>query len=122
MMQLKVDGVRFNLDKKTKRYVRRKIGRLDRFIPKSDRNGLHAQVTLIENFSQPNEHYVCEIKLHIRPRDLFVKESTVVSMHTAIDQAEATLQRQLGKFKSQKLNSRQQARRFANRVKRFGRM
>lgn len=122
MIQIKIDSVRFELDKKTKRYARKKIGRLDKFLSKNDRNGLHAQVTLIQNTSQPNERFVCEVKLYIKPKYLFAKESTVVNMHTAIDQAEATLSRQLEKFKTQKLSGRQQARRFARRIKRFGRV
>lgn len=120
MIQLKIDGVRYTLDKKTKRYVRKKIGKLDRFLPPKARQGLHAQVTLIQNNSQPKERYKCEVRLHVKPKDLFVAPATVVNMYSAIDQAEDKLVGQLRKYKSKKLDGRQNARRLKERMRRFG--
>ena len=121
MIKLKIDGVHFELDKATKRYVRRKLGRLDRYIPRPARQPAHGEVALIQNNSQPNQRFTCEVKMILPKETLVARESTVVSMHTAIDGVEEKLKSQLLKYKTKQLDNRKQARRFMRRLRRFGR-
>ena len=121
MIHLNITGKNYQLDDKIKKYVNRKIGQLDRILPKNSRNGLKAEVVLAENSSQPNERYRCEVRIHLPQENAYVSEATVVSMHTAVDLAEGKLRNQFNKYKSKKMGARQQARRIVRRLKRFGR-
>ncbi len=95
----------FELNDKTRRYIKSKIGRLDRYMPRRNRKNVRAEVKLIENRRSSNEKYTFETVLHIGRNQLTAKESTI-NMYAAIDIVEAKLKNQLRKFKEKHLQHR----------------
>jgi putative sigma-54 modulation protein len=96
--QLDISGVHMSVGEDLKKYVIRKIGRLDRFVPKHARDSLHAEVKLKEGKAKDKNERTCEVILHLPGENLAVKESTI-NIYAAIDIAETKLHHQLKKYK-----------------------
>jgi putative sigma-54 modulation protein len=93
-----ITGVKYTPDQTTLRYVRRKIARLDRFLPKHARKSATADVKLkLVNRDHGNK-YEAEVILNVPDKRLTAKDSTV-NMLAAIDIVEAKLMSQLRKYK-----------------------
>ena len=93
-----ITGVKYDVNESTKRYVRKKIGRLDRFLPKHARKSAAADVKLkLVNRDHGNK-YEAEVIITIPDKRLTAKDSTV-NMMAAIDIVEQKLVTQLTKYK-----------------------
>ena len=93
-----ISGVKYELDATTKKYVTKKIGRLDRYLPRHARKSVRAEVRL-KQVDKPNGNkYEAEVLLHVPDKQLTAKDSTV-NMLAAIDIVEAKLVSQLHKYK-----------------------
>jgi len=91
-------GVKYTIDDTTKKYVMRKIGRLDRYLPRHARKSVTADVKLkLVNRDHGNK-YEAEIILNVPEKTLTAKDSTV-NMLAAVDIVEAKLLAQLRKYK-----------------------
>ena len=90
------------IDDKLHRYLSKKIGTLDRYIPRAGRESAHAEVRLKENTSLKNNSQknacTCEVTLHLPHEVINVSESTI-NMYAAIDIVEAKLKHQIDKYK-----------------------
>jgi len=93
-----ISGVKYEPDEATKKYVEKKIGRLDRFLPRHARKSVTAEVKLKEVNRDHGNKYEAEIMLHVPDRDLTASDSTV-NMLAAVDIVEAKLVSQLRKYK-----------------------
>lgn len=82
---------------KLKKYINKKVGRLDRVVPRSRRQGIYADVILTE-LKTKNNRNKCEIILHLPDQKLIASESTV-NMFAAVDVAETKIRSQLRKYK-----------------------
>jgi ribosomal subunit interface protein len=86
------------VDDDLKKYVIKKIGRLDRFIPKNGRESVHVQVKLKESKATNKNERTCEIILHLPNEDITLSETTI-NIYAAIDIAETKLRNQLKRYK-----------------------
>jgi putative sigma-54 modulation protein len=93
-----ITGVKFDLDETTKKYVTKKIGRLDRYLPKHARKSVTAEVKLREVNRDHGNKYEAEVILHVPDKMLTAKDSTV-NVLAAIDIVEAKIVAQLHKYK-----------------------
>ncbi len=93
-----ISGVKYTPDEQTKKYVRRKIGRLDRFLPRHARKSASAEVKLKQVNRDHGNKYEAEILLHVPNKDLAAKDSTL-NMYAAVDIVEHKLASQLKKYK-----------------------
>ena len=93
-----VTGVKYELDDTTKKYVTKKIGRLDRYLPKHARKSATAEVKLKEVNRSHGNKYEAEVMLSVPGHVLTAKDSTV-NMLAAVDIVEAKLVAQLRKYK-----------------------
>lgn len=93
-----ITGVKFELDATTKKYVTKKIGRLDRYLPKHARKSVSAEVKLKEVNRDHGNKYEAEVILHVPDKELTAKDSTV-NILAAVDIVEAKLVAQLRKYK-----------------------
>jgi putative sigma-54 modulation protein len=98
LQKIEVRGVHMNLDENLQKYITKKIGRLDKYVPRSNRESSHTEVQLKEAKSSTNRHATCEVTMHLPHETLFVKESTM-NMYAAVDIVEAKLKQQLRKYK-----------------------
>jgi ribosomal subunit interface protein len=96
--RLDITGVHMNVGEDLKKYVVKKIGRLDRFIPRHGRESVHAEVKLKEGKAKNKDERTCEVIMHLPQENITVKESTI-NIYAAIDIVETKLHHQLKKYK-----------------------
>jgi len=122
MIKLEIAGVHYEVDSQIKRYVRRKIGRLDRYTPRFARTPMEARVVLTQVRSQPNKPCTCEVTLRLPHETLAVRADTK-HMFAAVDQAEAKLRQRLLKYKTKFSDHNFRRSRYALRaIRKFGRL
>lgn len=95
---IEITGIRYDVDDTTKKYITKKIGRLDRYLPRHARKTASADVRLRQVNADHGNKYEAEIILNIPDKRLTAKDSTV-NMLAAIDIIEAKLVAQLHKYK-----------------------
>ena len=104
-LEISANGIELTDD--IKKYVEKKIGRLDRYMNKHARKSVHAEVKLKQEKSKKKDKLMAEVILHVPGETLTAKESTL-NIYAAIDIVEAKLRNQLKKYKD-KLESSQRA-------------
>ena len=117
IQSITISGLKYAPDDATKKYVMKKIGRLDRFLPRHARKSAHAEVILKEVNREHGNKYEAEIVLHVPDKDLTAKDSTV-NMLAAVDIVEAKLAAQLHKYKDLHVTHAGKARGVLSRFKR----
>ncbi|MCB9820108.1 ribosome-associated translation inhibitor RaiA [Candidatus Nomurabacteria bacterium] len=95
---IQVTGVKYTPDERTRKYILRKIGRLDRFLPRHARKSVSAEIKLREINGSNGNKYEAEVLLRVPDKHLSAKDSTLNVM-AAIDIVEAKLANQLRKYK-----------------------
>lgn len=98
MMRIEISGVHAPVEDKLKRYIRRKIGGLDRYIPRRSRKSAWAEVRLKEAGAKGKNEYECRVVLHLPAEPLTVHETTV-NMYAAVDIAEEKLKHAIRRYK-----------------------
>ncbi len=101
IQKLTIDGVHTTLDESLNKYISKKIGRLDRFVPRADRTSLHADVKLKEAKVRDKNACTCEVILHV-PHEVLRSSDTTITMYAAVDTAELKLKNQLKKYKERR--------------------
>ncbi len=81
-----------------KKYIDKKIGRLDRFMNHHVKKSVHAEVKLKEESSKKNDKFTAEVILHLPNETMTAKDSTL-NIFAAVDIVEAKLKNQLRKYK-----------------------
>lgn len=96
--KLDINGVHTVVTDDLKKYITKKIGRLDRYLPKHARKSVHAEVFLKERSIKNKQERECEVVLRIPGATLAAKETTT-NMFASVDVVEAKLQGQIRKYK-----------------------
>ncbi len=96
--KLEVSGVHMDVGDELYKYAIKKLGRLDKYIPKQARDSAHLEVKLKEEKSKDKNKRTCEVLLHLPQGNITITETTV-SVYAAIDIAEQKLKMQLHKYK-----------------------
>lgn len=90
------------LDDKTKKYITKKIGSLDRLAPRHARKSMRAEVIVAEVNRDKGNKYEVEVILIVPDKRLTAKDSTL-NILAATDIVEAKLSAQLRKYKDTKI-------------------
>ncbi|MFA6609164.1 MAG: ribosome-associated translation inhibitor RaiA [Candidatus Paceibacterota bacterium] len=98
IQKLEINGVHTVLTDDLKKYITKKIGKLDRYMPRHARESAHAEVFVKEIIIKAKKENVCEVVLHLPGTNLMTKEATI-NMFAAVDIVEAKLKNQLKKYK-----------------------
>lgn len=98
IQKFEINGVHAVLTDDLKKYITKKIGKLDRYLPRHARESAHAEVFVKEVMIKTKKECVCEVVLHVPGTVITTKESTI-NMFAAVDIVEAKLKNQLKKYK-----------------------
>lgn len=93
----------YNPDARTKKYVMKKIGALDRLAPRHARKSMRADVKLAEVNRKSGNKYEVEVLLSVPDKKLTAKDTTM-NILAATDIVEAKLAAQLRKYKDDKVS------------------
>jgi putative sigma-54 modulation protein len=97
---INITGVKYDLDEATKRYVIKKIGRLDRYLPRHARKSAYADVKLKQVNRDHGNKYEAEVIIHVPEKTMTAKDTTV-NVLAALDIVESKLATQLHKYKEE---------------------
>jgi putative sigma-54 modulation protein len=95
---IEITGVKYEIDERTKKYVMKKIERLDRYLPRHARKTATVEVKLREVNRDHGNKYEAEIIFQVPDKNLTAKDSTL-NMLAAIDIVEAKIMSQIRKYK-----------------------
>jgi putative sigma-54 modulation protein len=93
-----ITGIKYDVNDRTKKYVMRKVGKLDKYAPLHARKSMTADVKLREVNRAHGNKYEAEVILHVPDKVITAKDSTL-NMMAAVDIVEAKLIAQLRKYK-----------------------
>ena len=105
IQKFELKGVHTTIDESLRKYVEKKIGRLDKYLPRAHRDSVHAVVELKEAKAKDKKQYTCAVTMHLPHGDLNATESTQ-NMYAAIDIVEAKLKQQIQKYKDSHANGK----------------
>lgn len=98
IQKLEINGVHTVLTDDLKKYITRKIGKLDRYMPRHARESAHAEIFVKEIMIKKKKENICEVVLQVPGSTIRVEESTI-NMFAAVDIVEAKLKNQLKRYK-----------------------
>lgn len=87
-------------DEPTKKYIRKKIGGLDRLAPRHARKSMFASVKLADVNQSHGNKYEVEVVLHVPDKTMTAKDATM-NILAATDIVEAKIAHQLRKYKQE---------------------
>ena len=93
-----ITGVKYELTDKTKSYVEKKIGNLDKYLPRHARKSATADVKLKQLNNASGNKYEVEVVLTVPDKVITAKDSTM-NVLAAVDIVEAKLKGQVRKYK-----------------------
>lgn len=96
---LNISSSKYEPTDEIKKYINKKIGRIDRFVSRHARRSVKADVKLSERRTK-SDKFECEVILHLPDKQLAAKADTV-NMFAAVDIVETKLKNQLKKYKAQ---------------------
>jgi ribosomal subunit interface protein len=116
--KIDISGVHYKIDEELERYLKKKIGNLDRFAPKHARDSLHAEIRLHEQKAKTKgqKESECEVILHL-PHGIIAAKEATLTMFAAVDIVESKLTNQLKTYKD-KHSPAKMHHRFFTRMKR----
>lgn len=94
---INITGVRYTPDELTKRYVRKKIGSLDRYLSRHTRKSATVDIKLKEVNRAHGNKYECDVIMHLPEQTITAKDSTL-NMLAAVDIVEEKMRSQLKKY------------------------
>ncbi len=96
--KLEISGIHSTVTPELRKYVTKKIGKLDRYLPRHARDSVHVEVSLKETKSKEKKQCTCEVIVYLPKEALTAKEATL-NMFAAVDIVEAKIKNQLKKYK-----------------------
>lgn len=116
MIQIQLTGRNYEIDRELKKYVTRKLGHLDRYLPRGHQN----QGMSVEIFKDPSgkegNNYKVVVRLKIPGPDI-VAETATINPHSAVDIVEQKLKMQIRKYKDKTLGKRRGLRSALKRLR-----
>ena len=103
--KFEVSAQHTELTPELKKYVARKIGRLDRYLSRHVRESVHAEVKLKESKAKDKKQFTCGVVLHL-PHGVLDASETTINMFAAVDIVETKLKIQLKKYKDTHTNAK----------------
>lgn len=93
-----ITGIKYDVNEKTQKYVREKVGKLDRYVPAHVRESMTVDVKLKEVNRDHGNKYEAEVIVRV-PNKTITAVDTTMNMMAAVDIVEAKLIAQLKKYK-----------------------
>lgn len=113
---IQINAVHEALEDDLRKYVTKKIGHLDKYMPRKARQSAHAEIWIKQVKRDGKTQHLCEVVMHLPHDTLNTKEATV-NIYAAVDIVEAKLKSQLKKYKA-KHNPVRIRQRFVSRMRR----
>ena len=117
LQKFEISGVHTEISDNLRKYVTKKLGRIDKYLSKSIQDAAHLEVRLKEGKQVGHKICTCNIILHLPHETIKISESTI-NMFAAVDIVHAKLKQQIEKYKESHTAGGRQRRLF-NRARRM---
>ena len=117
IQKLEINGIHMEVDADLRKYVTKKIARLDQYMSRHARASAHVEVKLKEAKAKDKKQATCEVVMYL-PKEAITTKETTVNMYAAIDIVETKLKNQLKKYKAKHEKPYRLHRRVLARLKR----
>ncbi len=98
MIKINLNGRKFEIDKELKKYVEHKLGRLDKYLPRTHKaTGMRVEIFRDPSGREDNRYKVTAV-LEVPGPDI-VAETATINPHSAVDIVEAKLKDQIRRYK-----------------------
>ncbi len=98
MIKLDIHGVHVTVDESLKKYITKKINKLEKYVPMISRESFHVEVYLEEIKSREGKQCECEVVVYLPKEVIRIREGTM-NMYAAVDIVEEKLNRALVRYK-----------------------
>lgn len=98
--RIEITGLKMEVNDDLRKYVTKKISKLEKFIPKKARESVFVAVKLKSGSNKGKKQYTCEVVLTLPKDTLNIKETTL-NIFAAVDIVETKLKNQLKRYKDQ---------------------
>jgi putative sigma-54 modulation protein len=115
--RIDISGKNYELTPEIKKYVTKKISKLDKYMPRRGREGVYAEVTLKRENTKSNKQNKCEVVL-VMPHEKVMASESTLNMFAAVDIVEAKLKNQLSKNKHSSASAQKLHQRFISKIRR----
>lgn len=95
---LTITGIKYEVDDKSKKYITKKIGGLDKFLPRHARKSVKVDVKVEQIDGKDGNKYEVEVIMSVPNKVITAKDSTL-NVLAAVDIVEAKMATQLRKYK-----------------------
>jgi putative sigma-54 modulation protein len=96
--KLEINGIHTVVTDDLNKYITKKIGRLDQYMPRHARESAHAEVKLKEQKIKQRVQCTCEVTLHL-PQETITTKETTMNLFAAVDVVEEKLRNRIKKYK-----------------------
>lgn len=97
-----ITAIKLEIDEQTKKYVAKRFGGLEKFLPRHARKSAHAEVKIKQIDKSHGNKYEVELLLHV-PDKLLAAHDTGSNVLATVDVVEAKMLSQLQKYKTNSL-------------------
>lgn len=116
MIKIQLTGIKYEVDKEVTKYVNRKLGHLDKYLPKNH-NAIGMMVEIFrDEGGEPDNRYKVTAVLQV-PGNEIVAETATINPHSAVDIVEQKLKLQIRKYKDKHAPSRLRVKEMFTRQK-----
>lgn len=115
IQNIEITGMHVDIEDDLKKYINKKIGKLDKYVPRKEKTSVRAEVKIKEATTKKKKQYTCEVILHL-PKDKITIKETTVNKFAAVDIVETKFKNQLKKYKEQHSVMRGHTRRLINKI------
>jgi ribosomal subunit interface protein len=98
--RLEIHGVHFTVDNNLKKYITKKVNKLEKYVTSEARESFRVEVFMEEVKSRGGKQCECEAVMHLPKEIIRVKDGTI-NMYAAIDIVEEKLRQALKRHKEQ---------------------
>ncbi len=115
---ISITGLKYDVDKKTQGYIEKKIGRLDRYLPRHARQSVSVDVKLSLTGEAKGDTHQAEV-FFVLPSKKLTAKGFGSSATVAIDIVEEKIEGQLRRYKTEMVPHIGKRRRILSRFKRI---
>ncbi len=116
MIQIQFTGRNFEIDAEMHKYVERKLGNLDKYLPRTHRNqGMSVEIFKDPSGKEDNRYRIVAV-LKVQGPDL-VAETATINPHSAVDIVEQKLKIQIRKYKEKRMPRRVSIKNIFDKIK-----
>lgn len=112
LQKFEITALHTDVDEGLRKYIQKKLGRVDKYLARRSRESAHMEVRLKEEKKSGKKQCICEVTLHLPHDTITLKEGTM-NMYASVDIAETKLKQQIEKYKESHTDGKRQRHMFA---------